>query len=49
MCRWEYPAINDYRSYGCVKLAPGDLHELYDAWRRYFRVGYTDRVRVEVR
>ncbi len=49
VCRWEYPAINDYRSYGCVKLAPGDLHQLYDAWRRYFRVGYTDRVRVVVR
>ena len=48
-CRWEYPAINDYRSYGCVKLSPGAMHELYDAWRRYFRLGYTDRVRVQVR
>jgi hypothetical protein len=49
VCRWEYPKINDYRSYGCVKLSPGDLHELYDAWRRYFPVGSTDRVQVRVR
>ena len=35
-------AINDYRSYGCVKLSPGDMHELYDAWRRYFRLGSTE-------
>ena len=39
VCRWEYPRINDYRSYGCVKLSPGDLHELYDAWRRWFPLG----------
>lgn len=49
VCRWEYPTINDYRSYGCVKLSPGDLHELYDAWRRYFPLGSTDRVQVRVR
>ena len=49
VCRWEYPKINDYRSYGCIKLAPGDLHELYDAWRRYFPLGAPDRVRVRVR
>jgi len=48
-CRWEYPAINDYRSYGCIKLAPGDLKELYDAWRRYFPLGSPDRVSVRVR
>lgn len=49
VCRWEYPKINDYRSYGCVKLSPGDLRELYDAWRRYFPLGSTDRVQVRVR
>ena len=49
VCRWEYPKINDYRSYGCIKLSPGDLHELYDAWRKYFPLGSTDRVRMQVR
>jgi hypothetical protein len=48
-CRWEYPAVNDYRSYGCVKLSPGDLTELYHAWRRWFPLGSPDRVRVKVR
>ena len=48
-CRWEYPRINDYRSFGCVKMSPGDLHELYDAWRRYFPLGSPGRVRVRVR
>jgi len=47
-CRWEYPRINDYRSLGCIKLAPADMRELYDAWTRFFRTGYTDRVRVRV-
>jgi hypothetical protein len=49
VCRWEHPRINDYRSYGCIKLSPGDLHELYDAWRKYFPLGSTDRVRMQVR
>ncbi len=22
LCRWEYPRINDYRSYGCVEAVP---------------------------
>jgi hypothetical protein len=48
VCRWEYPRINDYRSYGCIKLSPGDLHELYDAWRRWFPLGSTPRVTVQV-
>ena len=43
VCRWEYPKINDYRSYGCIKLSPGDLRELYAAWARWFPVGSTDR------
>ena len=49
VCRWEYPKFDDYRSRGCVKLAPGDLRELYDAWRRWFPLGSTDRVTVRVR
>ena len=48
LCRWEYPRINDYRSYGCVKLSPGDLHELYDAWRRWFPLGSPPQVTVRV-
>ena len=49
LCRWEYPKFNEYRSHGCVKLSPGDMRELYDAWTRFFRVGYSDRVVVRVR
>ena len=48
-CRWEYPQINDYRSFGCVKLEPGDLKELYDAWRRYFPLGSPANVSVRVK
>ena len=48
VCRWEYPKVNDYRSYGCVKLAPGDLHELYDAWRHWFPLGAPSQVTVRV-
>jgi hypothetical protein len=48
VCRWEYPKINDYRSLGCIKLAPGDLRELYDAWTRHFDLGADGRVRVRV-
>lgn len=49
LCRWEYPKINDYRSYGCVKLSPHDMHELFSEWRRYFTLGYDARVKVRVR
>ena len=48
MCRWEYPKINDYRSFGCIKLSPGDLRELYAAWTRHFDLGADGRVRVRV-
>jgi hypothetical protein len=48
LCRWEYPAINDYKSYGCIKLSPGDLKQLYDAWRSFTKSRYTSRVRVRV-
>jgi hypothetical protein len=48
VCRWEYPRINDYRSFGCIKLSPGDLKELYAAWTRHFDLGADGRVRVRV-
>jgi hypothetical protein len=48
VCRWEYPKIDDYRSYGCIKLRPRDLKELYDAWLRRFDLGADPRVRVRV-
>jgi hypothetical protein len=48
VCRWEYPRIDDYRSFGCVKLRPQDLEELYDAWLRRFDLGADPRVRVRV-
>jgi hypothetical protein len=48
LCRWEYPAINDYRSYGCIKLSPGDLEQLYNAWRSFTKSRYTSKVRVHV-
>lgn len=38
-CRWETGKINDYRSNGCIKMAPGDLHQLVRAYHRYFRQG----------
>ncbi|MGN6576846.1 MAG: hypothetical protein ACTHKG_14290 [Nocardioides sp.] len=48
VCRWEYPKIDDYRSWGCIKLRPRDLRELYDAWLRRFDLGADPRVRVRV-
>jgi hypothetical protein len=48
-CRWEYPRINDYKSRGCIKLSPGDMRELYVAWRKYFGAGSPSQVRVQVR
>ena len=46
-CRWEWPRINDYKSLGCVKMAPGDLAELTVLFKRHFAAGTrypTDRV-----
>lgn len=48
VCRWEYPKINDYRSWGCIKMSPGDLRALVEAWRRHFDLGADPRVRVQV-
>jgi hypothetical protein len=40
-CRWEWPAINDYRSYGCIKMSPRDLAALTRAYHRHFHAGRT--------
>jgi hypothetical protein len=38
-CRWEQPRINEYKSYGCIKVAPGDLAQLTRLFRRHFAAG----------
>jgi hypothetical protein len=38
-CRWEYPRIDDYRSHGCIKLAPHDLADLMARFRQVFTPG----------
>ena len=38
-CRWEWPRINDYKSYGCIKMAPGDLRELVNVYHQHFGGG----------
>jgi hypothetical protein len=38
-CRWEFPRVNDYKSFGCIKMAPGDLAELVRLYQRHFRAG----------
>ncbi len=51
-CRWEVPVVNDYRSWGCIKMAPGDLKQLTQRFHRYFKsdVRYaTDVVKVRVK
>jgi len=50
-CRWEYPKINDYRSYGCIKMSPRHLRALVSRFHDYFRAGVrydTAKVRVRV-
>jgi hypothetical protein len=39
VCRWEFPKINDYKSAGCIKMAPGDLAELSRHFLQFFRAG----------
>jgi hypothetical protein len=36
LCRWEAPRINDYKSAGCIKLAPADLTQLVRLYQRHF-------------
>ena len=35
-CRWEVPKVNDYRSYGCIKMHPEDLRQLTRRFHRYY-------------
>ena len=39
VCRWEFPRINDYRSAGCIKMAPGDLAELSRHFLQFYAAG----------
>jgi hypothetical protein len=39
ICRWEFPAINDYTSHGCIKMAPADILALTEDYHRFFRAG----------
>jgi len=51
-CRFEAPKINDYRSWGCIKMAPGDLRQLTRRFHRFFKAGVrypTEVVRVRVK
>jgi hypothetical protein len=51
-CRFEAPKVNDYRSWGCIKMAPDDLKQLTRRFHRFFKaeVRYpTKRVRVRVK
>ena len=49
-CRWEVPEINDYRSAGCIKLAPEDLAELSAHFLHFYRAGVRySKARVVVR
>jgi hypothetical protein len=50
MCRWEVPEVNDYKSAGCIKLAPEDLAELSRHFLTFFRAGVRyEKSRVVVR
>jgi hypothetical protein len=49
-CRWEIPEINDYKSAGCIKLAPDDLAELSEHFLRFYKAGVRySKARVVVR
>lgn len=39
VCRWEMPQINDYKSAGCIKLAPADLAQLSWHFLQFFKAG----------
>jgi len=39
VCRWEFPRFNDYKSAGCIKLAPGHLAQLVALYQRHFAPG----------
>ena len=39
LCRWEMPRINDYKSAGCIKLAPDDLAQLSWHFLQFYKAG----------
>jgi hypothetical protein len=39
VCRWEMPRIDDYKSAGCIKMAPGDLAQLSRHFLQFYRAG----------
>lgn len=39
LCRWEFPSFNEYKSAGCIKLAPADLRQLAAVYHRHFKAG----------
>ncbi len=39
LCRWEYPSYNEYKSAGCIKVAPDDLRQLVTLYHRHFKAG----------
>lgn len=39
LCRWEMPRFNDYKSAGCIKMAPDDLAELSRHFLQFYRAG----------
>jgi hypothetical protein len=38
-CRWEWPRINDYKSFGCIKMSPTDLAQLVRLYHQHFGAG----------
>jgi hypothetical protein len=51
-CRWEVPRVNDYKSWGCIKMAPRNLKALTRHFHRYFQAETrypTSVVRVKVK
>ena len=38
-CRWEWPRVNDYKSFGCIKMSPKDVAELVRLYHRHFHAG----------
>lgn len=39
VCRWEFPAINDYKSAGCIKMSPDDLADLSRHFLAFYKAG----------
>jgi len=50
VCRWEFPEVNDYKSAGCIKMAPEDLLALSAQFLRFYKAGVRyPKARVVVR